>query len=90
MHRLIATFAAALGIGFGKVGQPLRVAVTGAAQSRFNAAELAKAAVLAMGGQGAGGSGDGGCRGGSRLQLPQARDRAGDAGAQVAPDVELP
>lgn len=29
------------------------VAVTGAAQSRFNAAELAKAAVLAMGGQGA-------------------------------------
>jgi len=34
------------------------VAVTGAAQSRFNAAELAKAAVLAMGGQGAGGRPD--------------------------------
>ncbi len=34
------------------------VAVTGAAQSRFNAVELAKAAVVAMGGQGAGGRPD--------------------------------
>ncbi|WP_091740359.1 alanine--tRNA ligase [Phenylobacterium immobile] len=34
------------------------VAVTGAAQDRFNAAELAKAAVIAMGGQGAGGKPD--------------------------------
>ncbi len=34
------------------------VAVTGSAQSRFNAVELAKAAVLAMGGQGAGGRPD--------------------------------
>jgi len=34
------------------------VAVTGAAQGRFNAADLAKAAVLAMGGQGAGGRPD--------------------------------
>ncbi|MBS0362216.1 MAG: alanine--tRNA ligase [Proteobacteria bacterium] len=34
------------------------VAVTGAAQSRFNAVELAKAAVAAMGGQGAGGRPD--------------------------------
>jgi alanyl-tRNA synthetase len=34
------------------------VAVTGAAQGRFNAVELAKAAVLAMGGQGAGGRPD--------------------------------
>ncbi|MBL8770683.1 MAG: alanine--tRNA ligase [Phenylobacterium sp.] len=34
------------------------VAVTGAAQARFNAAELAKTAVLAMGGQGAGGRPD--------------------------------
>jgi alanyl-tRNA synthetase len=34
------------------------VAVTGAAQGRFNAAELAKTAVLAMGGQGAGGRPD--------------------------------
>ncbi|ODT88446.1 alanine--tRNA ligase [Phenylobacterium sp. SCN 70-31] len=45
------------------------VAITGAAQSRFNAAELAKAAVLAMGGQGAGGRPDfaqGGAPDGSR------------------------
>lgn len=34
------------------------VAVTGAAQARFNAADLAKAGVLAMGGQGAGGRPD--------------------------------
>ena len=34
------------------------VAVTGAAQTRFNAADLAKAAVIAMGGQGAGGRPD--------------------------------
>ena len=34
------------------------VAVTGAAQAKFNAVELAKAAVVAMGGQGAGGRPD--------------------------------
>jgi alanyl-tRNA synthetase len=34
------------------------VAVTGAAQSKFNAVDLTKAAVLAMGGQGAGGRPD--------------------------------
>ncbi|WP_296595089.1 alanine--tRNA ligase, partial [Phenylobacterium sp.] len=34
------------------------VAVTGSAQAKFNAADLAKAAVLAMGGQGAGGRPD--------------------------------
>ncbi|HEX2816859.1 MAG TPA: DHHA1 domain-containing protein, partial [Phenylobacterium sp.] len=34
------------------------VAVTGSAQAKFNAVELAKAAVLAMGGQGAGGRPD--------------------------------
>ncbi len=36
----------------------MTVAVIGAAQSRFNAADLAKAGVLAMGGQGAGGRPD--------------------------------
>jgi alanyl-tRNA synthetase len=34
------------------------VAVTGAAQAKFSAVDLAKAAVLAMGGQGAGGRPD--------------------------------
>jgi alanyl-tRNA synthetase len=34
------------------------VAVTGSAQAKFNAADLAKAGVLAMGGQGAGGRPD--------------------------------
>ena len=34
------------------------VAVTGAAQAKFNAVDLTKAAVLAMGGQGAGGRPD--------------------------------
>ena len=36
----------------------MTVAVTGAVQARFNAADLAKAGVLAMGGQGAGGRPD--------------------------------
>jgi alanyl-tRNA synthetase len=36
----------------------ITVAVTGSAQARFNAADLAKAGVLAMGGQGAGGRPD--------------------------------
>jgi alanyl-tRNA synthetase len=44
---------ALVGVAEGKAS--VAVAVTGAAQARFNAAELAKAAVLAMGGQGAGG-----------------------------------
>ncbi|CAN7270486.1 alanine--tRNA ligase [Phenylobacterium sp. LjRoot219] len=47
---------ALVGVADGKAA--VTVAVTGAAQGRFNAAELAKAAVLAMGGQGAGGRPD--------------------------------
>ena len=47
---------ALVGVAEGKAA--VTVAVTGAAQSRFNAADLAKAAVLAMGGQGAGGRPD--------------------------------
>ena len=38
---------------------PVHVAITGAAQQRFSAVDLAKAAVQAMGGQGAGGRGSG-------------------------------
>lgn len=47
---------ALVGVADGKAA--VTVAVTGAAQGKFNAAELAKAAVLAMGGQGAGGRPD--------------------------------
>jgi alanyl-tRNA synthetase len=47
---------ALVGVAEGKAA--VAVAVTGSAQGRFNAAELAKAAVLAMGGQGAGGRPD--------------------------------
>ncbi len=47
---------ALVGVAEGKAA--VTVAVTGAAQARFNAAELAKAGVLAMGGQGAGGKPD--------------------------------
>jgi alanyl-tRNA synthetase len=47
---------ALVGVAEGKAA--VTVAVTGAAQGRFNAADLAKAAVLAMGGQGAGGRPD--------------------------------
>lgn len=47
---------ALVGVAEGKAA--VTVAVTGQAQGRFNAAELAKAAVLAMGGQGAGGRPD--------------------------------
>jgi len=47
---------ALVGVSEGKAA--VAVAVTGGAQARFNAAELAKAAVLAMGGQGAGGKPD--------------------------------
>ena len=49
----------------------MAVAVTGAAQARFNAVDLTKAAVLAMGGQGAGGRPDfaqGGAPDGSKVQ----------------------
>jgi alanyl-tRNA synthetase len=49
---VIALIGAAEGKG------SVAVAVTGAAQSRFNAVDLTKAAVLAMGGQGAGGRPD--------------------------------
>jgi alanyl-tRNA synthetase len=47
---------ALVGVAEGKAA--VTVAVTGTAAGRFNAAELAKAAVLAMGGQGAGGRPD--------------------------------
>jgi alanyl-tRNA synthetase len=47
---------ALVGVADGKAA--VTVAVTGQAQGRFNAADLAKAAVLAMGGQGAGGRPD--------------------------------
>ena len=47
---------ALVGVADGKAA--MTVAVNGAAQARFNAAELAKAGVLAMGGQGAGGRPD--------------------------------
>ena len=45
-------------IGTSEGKAAVTVAVTGAAQSRFNAADIAKAGVLAMGGQGAGGRPD--------------------------------
>jgi alanyl-tRNA synthetase len=45
-----------VGVADGKAA--VTVAVSGAAQGRFNAADLAKAAVIAMGGQGAGGRPD--------------------------------
>ena len=47
---------ALIGVAEGKAA--VTVAVTGAAKDRFNAADLAKAAVLALGGQGAGGRPD--------------------------------
>ena len=47
---------ALVGVAEGKAA--VTVAVTGSAQARFNAADLARAAVLAMGGQGAGGRPD--------------------------------
>jgi len=47
---------ALVGVADGKAA--MTVAVNGAAQARFNAAELAKVGVLAMGGQGAGGRPD--------------------------------
>ena len=55
------------------------VVVSGAAQARFNAADLAKAAVLAMGGQGAGGKADfaqGGAPDGTRAEEGIAAVRA--------------
>ena len=60
---------ALVGVAEGKAA--VTVAVTGAAKDRFNAAELAKAAVIAMGGQGAGGRPDfaqGGAPDGARAE----------------------
>ncbi len=60
---------ALVGVADGKAA--VTVAITGAAAQRFNAGELAKAAVLAMGGQGAGGRPDfaqGGAPDGSKAQ----------------------
>ena len=47
---------AMVGVADGKAA--IAVAVMGSASAKFNAAELAKAAVIAMGGQGAGGRPD--------------------------------
>jgi len=60
---------ALVGVAEGKAA--VTVAVTGAAKDRFNAADLAKAAVIAMGGQGAGGRPDfaqGGAPDGARAE----------------------
>jgi alanyl-tRNA synthetase len=60
---------ALVGVADGKAA--VTVAVTGAAKDRFNAADLAKAAVIAMGGQGAGGRPDfaqGGAPDGARAE----------------------
>jgi alanyl-tRNA synthetase len=72
---------ALVGVADGKAA--VTVAVTGAAQARFNAAELAKAAVLAMGGQGAGGRPDfaqGGAPDGSKADAGLAAVKAAIAG----------
>jgi alanyl-tRNA synthetase len=60
---------ALVGVAEGKAA--VTVAVTGSAKDRFNAADLAKAAVIAMGGQGAGGRPDfaqGGAPDGARAE----------------------
>ena len=72
---------ALVGVAEGKAA--VAVAVTGSAQGRFNAAELAKAAVLAMGGQGAGGRPDfaqGGAPDGSKAEAGLAAVKAAIAG----------
>lgn len=72
---------ALVGVADGKAA--MTVAVNGAAQARFNAAELAKAGVLAMGGQGAGGRPDfaqGGAPDASRVDEGLAAVRAALAG----------
>jgi alanyl-tRNA synthetase len=72
---------ALVGVAEGKAA--VTVAVTGGAQGRFNAAELAKAAVLAMGGQGAGGRPDfaqGGAPDGSKAAEGLAAVKAALAG----------
>ena len=59
------------------------VAVTGSAQARFNAVDLAKAAVVAMGGQGGGGRADfaqGGAPDGARADEGIAAVKAALAG----------
>jgi alanyl-tRNA synthetase len=72
---------AVVGVADGKAA--ISVAVSGAAQARFNAADLAKAAVIAMGGQGAGGRPDfaqGGAPDASRADEGLAAVRAALAG----------
>ncbi|TAL31432.1 MAG: alanine--tRNA ligase [Phenylobacterium sp.] len=72
---------ALIGAADGKAA--VTVAVTGSAQGRFNAADLAKAAVLAMGGQGAGGRPDfaqGGAPDGSKAEEGLAAVKAALAG----------
>jgi alanyl-tRNA synthetase len=72
---------ALVGVAEGKAA--VAVAVTGSAQARLNAAELAKAAVIAMGGQGAGGRPDfaqGGAPDGSKADEGLAAIKAAIAG----------
>jgi alanyl-tRNA synthetase len=72
---------ALVGVAEGKAA--VAVAVTGSAQARFNAAELAKVAVLALGGQGAGGRPDfaqGGAPDGSKADEGLAAVKAAIAG----------
>jgi alanine--tRNA ligase len=72
---------ALVGVADGKAA--VTVAITGSATSRFNAGELAKAAVLAMGGQGAGGRPDfaqGGAPDGSKAEAGLAAIKAAIAG----------
>ena len=72
---------ALVGVADGKAA--VTVAVTGGAQGRFNAADLARAAVLAMGGQGAGGRPDfaqGGAPDGSKAPDGLAAVKAAIAG----------
>ncbi len=72
---------ALVGVAEGKAA--VTVAVTGSTKDRFNAAELAKAAVIAMGGQGAGGRPDfaqGGAPDGARAEEGLAALKAAIAG----------
>ena len=72
---------ALIGVAEGKGA--VTVALTGDAAKRFNAAELAKAAVIAMGGQGAGGRPDfaqGGAPDGSKASEGLAAIKAALAG----------
>ena len=73
MKKLLAAFSAvaALGLGTAQAAETLTVAATPDMAGKVNAADLARAAVLAMGGQGAGGKPDfaqGGAPDGSKAE----------------------